>query len=200
MSTPLRCLIVDDVQLARDRLRRLLGMIEDIEIVGEAANVTDALERVHEHAPELIFLDIEMPERDGFALIADLPESLRPAVVFVTAYDQHAVRAFAADAIDYLLKLQKSVLAAKRNSRRFTPRRPATSAIRRSKTSSACVRDVRNGRRNWSHNYSNSAVRRIIRIDYRCQSTTVFACWRWTISTGSSLPATICAFAPATKP
>ena len=104
MNAPLRCLIVDDVQLARDRLRRLLGSIDDIEILGEAANVTDALELVHEHAPDLIFLDIEMPERDGFALIAALPENLRPAVVFVTAYDQHAVRAFAADAIDYLLK------------------------------------------------------------------------------------------------
>ena len=104
MNAPLRCLIVDDVQLARDRLRRLLGAIEGIEIVGEADNVTDALERVHEHAPDLVFLDIEMPERDGFALIASLPENLRPAIVFVTAYDQHAVRAFAADAIDYLLK------------------------------------------------------------------------------------------------
>ncbi len=104
MSTPLRCLIVDDVQLARDRLRRLLGAIDDIEIVGEAANVTDALELIHEHAPDLVFLDIEMPERDGFALTASLPELLRPAVVFVTAYDQHAVHAFEDGAIDYLLK------------------------------------------------------------------------------------------------
>ena len=104
MSNPLRCLIVDDVQLARDRLRRLLGAIVDVEVVGEAANVTDALELVHEHAPDLIFLDIEMPERDGFALTASLPELLRPAIVFVTAYDQHAVQAFTDGAIDYLLK------------------------------------------------------------------------------------------------
>jgi len=104
MNPALRCLIVDDVQLARDRLRRLLGALPDIEVVGEAANVTDALELVHEHTPDLIFLDIEMPERDGFALIAALPEGLRPAIVFVTAYDQHAVRAFDADAVDYLLK------------------------------------------------------------------------------------------------
>ncbi len=104
MSTTLRCLIVDDVQLARDRLRRLLGAINDIEIVGDAANVTDALELIHEHAPDLVFLDIEMPERDGFALTAALPEPLRPAVVFVTAYDQHAVHAFEDGAIDYLLK------------------------------------------------------------------------------------------------
>ena len=115
MNAPLRCLIVDDVQLARDRLRRLLGAIEGIEIVGEADNVTDALERVHEHAPDLVFLDIEMPERDGFALIASLPENLRPAIVFVTAYDQYAVQAFEAQAVDYLLKpvqpqrLQKTV-------------------------------------------------------------------------------------------
>jgi len=104
MTAPLRCLIVDDVELARDRLRRLLGAVADIEVVGAAANVADAMELVHEHAPDLIFLDIEMPERDGFALIAQLPESLRPAIVFVTAYDQHALRAFETGAIDYLLK------------------------------------------------------------------------------------------------
>lgn len=104
MNTPLRCMIVDDVDLARDRLRRLLSGMADVEIVAEAANVTDALELVHERAPDLLFLDIEMPERDGFALVAALPESLRPAIVFVTAYDQHAVRAFATEAVDYLLK------------------------------------------------------------------------------------------------
>ena len=90
--------------MASDSLRGQRRSIEGIERVGDADNVTDALERVREHAPDLVFLDIEMPERDGFALIASLPENLRPAIVFVTAYDQHAVRAFAADAIDYLLK------------------------------------------------------------------------------------------------
>jgi two-component system LytT family response regulator len=103
MNPALRTLIVDDVKLARQRLRRLLAAHADIEVVGECADAASALAAIAEHAPDLVFLDIEMPEQDGFAVLAELPAQ-RPAIVFVTAYDQHAVKAFEANALDYLLK------------------------------------------------------------------------------------------------
>ena len=100
----LRTLLVDDVELARQRMRRLLGAFDDIRIVGEAADVASARRLVASERPDLVFLDVEMPECDGFALLAGLPPEARPHVVFVTAYDHYAVRAFDADAADYLLK------------------------------------------------------------------------------------------------
>ena len=100
----LRTILVDDVKLARQRLRRLLGAFPDVEVAGECADAASAIATIAELAPDLVFLDIEMPEQDGFAVLAELPAAARPAVVFVTAYDQHAVRAFEANALDYLLK------------------------------------------------------------------------------------------------
>jgi two-component system LytT family response regulator len=104
MTPALRALIVDDVKLARQRLRRLLGAHPDVEVVGECADAASAIAAIAEHTPDLVFLDIEMPEQDGFAVLAELPAVRRPAIVFVTAYDQHAVKAFEANALDYLLK------------------------------------------------------------------------------------------------
>jgi two-component system LytT family response regulator len=93
----LRTVLVDDVKLARQRLRRLLGAFPDVEVAGECGDAASALAAIAELAPDLVFLDIEMPEQDGFAVLAELPAQARPAVVFVTAYDQHAVRAFEAN-------------------------------------------------------------------------------------------------------
>ena len=104
MTVALRALIVDDVQLARQRLRRLLQPHAGIEVVGECGDAASALAAIAELKPDLVFLDIEMPEQDGFAVLAELPAAARPAVVFVTAYDQYAVQAFEANALDYLLK------------------------------------------------------------------------------------------------
>jgi len=103
----LRVLLVDDEQPARQRLRRLLAPFEEagrLAVVGEAADGVEALELVEGEEVDLLFLDIQMPELDGFDVLDRLPPGGRPAVVFTTAYDQYALRAFDANAIDYLLK------------------------------------------------------------------------------------------------
>lgn len=100
--TPLRLVLVDDEPLARARARRLLEQAGGAEVVGEAGSAAEAERVIAETAPDAILLDIQMPGDDGFALLARLDP--RPAVVFTTAYDQYAVRAFEANAIDYLLK------------------------------------------------------------------------------------------------
>jgi two-component system LytT family response regulator len=98
----IRALLVDDEDLARIALRRALEAERDIEIVGEAANGVEAIERIAELRPDLVLLDIEMPGFDGFEVVQQLTDP--PVIVFVTAYDEYAVRAFEANAIDYLLK------------------------------------------------------------------------------------------------
>ena len=103
----LRTLLVDDEAPARQRLRRLLDpLAEDgrVEVVGEAADGVDALEALADEAVDLLFLDIQMPGLDGFGVLDRLPPDDRPSVVFTTAYDQYALRAFEANAVDYLLK------------------------------------------------------------------------------------------------
>lgn len=99
----MRVLIVDDERPARDKLRRLLAMEGDIGAIDEARDGVEALALVAQRMPEVVFLDIQMPELNGFDVAAGLPVP-GPLVVFVTAYDEHAVRAFDANAIDYLLK------------------------------------------------------------------------------------------------
>jgi two-component system LytT family response regulator len=104
MNLPLRVLLVDDEPLARAKLRRLLADEVGIEVAGEAGSVAEARERLLAVHPDLVFLDVQMPGGDGFALIESLPPAERPAIVFVTAHDEHAVRAFEVHALDYLLK------------------------------------------------------------------------------------------------
>jgi two-component system LytT family response regulator len=99
----LRCFIADDEAPARQRLRRLLSELDDVSIVGEAADGVQTLEQVTAVTPDVIFLDIDMPELDGLGVAAALPAG-GPAVVFVTAYDRYALRAFELAAIDYLVK------------------------------------------------------------------------------------------------
>jgi two-component system LytT family response regulator len=98
----MKAMIVDDEPLARRELRRLLAEFPDIEIVGEAANVAESVVGVEQWLPELLFLDIQMPGGSGFDLLARLEHV--PSVIFTTAYDHHAVRAFEVNALDYLLK------------------------------------------------------------------------------------------------
>jgi two-component system, LytTR family, response regulator len=100
----IKVLIVDDEPLAREGIRLLLEKDAQIEIVGECANGGEVLAQTARHKPELVFLDIQMPEVDGFAFLADLEVKNLPVIVFVTAFDQYAVRAFEAQALDYLLK------------------------------------------------------------------------------------------------
>lgn len=99
-----RTLIIDDEPVARQRLRRLTGQQPGIEIVGECANGADALRAVAQLSPDLLLLDIQMPGIDGFGVVEGLAPGPLPIVVFVTAFDEHAIRAFEACALDYLLK------------------------------------------------------------------------------------------------
>ncbi len=99
---PIRALIVDDERLARRELRRLLAEHPEIEIVAEAANVAEAARALDDEDPELVFLDIEMPDGTGFDLLAQREQV--PQVIFTTAFDQHALEAFEINALDYLLK------------------------------------------------------------------------------------------------
>jgi two-component system LytT family response regulator len=101
----LRVVVVDDEQLPRQRVTELVREHPELELVAEASDGRGALDAIVEHRPELVFLDIQMPELDGFQVISALgdDESL-PVFVFVTAYDEYAIRAFEVDALDYLLK------------------------------------------------------------------------------------------------
>jgi two-component system, LytTR family, response regulator len=100
----MRVLIVDDEPLARQRLRALLEAEADLEIAGECADGRQAVDAIRAHKPDLIFLDVRMPELDGFGVLEALAEEPRPAVIFVTAYDRFALQAFEVNALDYLLK------------------------------------------------------------------------------------------------
>ena len=99
----MRALIVDDEALARSKLLRMLRAFPDVEVIGEVADGATALTLAEQLRPDVIFLDVQMPEVDGFDVAASLPDDA-PALVFVTAFDQYALRAFDAQAVDYLLK------------------------------------------------------------------------------------------------
>ena len=100
----LKALIVDDEELARRGLEIRLEKFSDIKICAQSRNGREALEAVREHAPDLMFLDVQMPGMDGFDVLRNLSTSNMPAVIFVTAYDEFALKAFDANALDYLLK------------------------------------------------------------------------------------------------
>ncbi len=114
---PLTAVIVDDEELARRELRYLIERVGDIDIIAEASNGLEAVQTIRTHVPDAVFIDVQMPGLDGFAVLKQLldEKSIRmPEVVFATAFDQYAVRAFEVNAIDYLLKPfeQKRVAAA----------------------------------------------------------------------------------------
>jgi two-component system, LytTR family, response regulator len=100
----LRALLVDDEEIARRGLRIRLEQAGDIVIVGECANGKDALAAIEQLAPDVVFLDIQMPELSGMAVAQSLPPACQPRIVFITAFDHYAIRAFEVHAIDYLLK------------------------------------------------------------------------------------------------
>lgn len=103
-SEPVRTLIVDDESLARERIRDMLARDPDIKVIGECANGREAIEAIRKQSPDLLFLDVEMPGIDGFGVLEALQPDQLPTTIFVTAYDQYAVRAFEVFALDYLLK------------------------------------------------------------------------------------------------
>lgn len=100
----IRVLIVDDERLARTGIRRQLSQFGELEVVGECADGNAAVDAIEGLAPDLVILDVQMPERNGFQVIETVGPERMPAVIFLTAHDEHAIRAFEADAVDYLLK------------------------------------------------------------------------------------------------
>jgi two-component system, LytTR family, response regulator len=101
---PIRTLVVDDEALGRERLRTLLAVLPDVEVVGECCGGAEAITGIRRLDPDLVFLDVQMPDVDGFQVLAEIGAAGAPAVVFATAYDEFALRAFEANAVDYLLK------------------------------------------------------------------------------------------------
>jgi len=97
-------ILVDDEELARHRLKKLLSRIPTIQLVAEAANPFQCLELIELYKPDLLFLDIQMPGLNGFEMVQQIPDEKLPVIIFVTAYDQYALKAFDSLAIDYLLK------------------------------------------------------------------------------------------------
>ncbi|HJQ38822.1 MAG TPA: LytTR family DNA-binding domain-containing protein [Thermoanaerobaculia bacterium] len=143
----LRALIVDDERLAREKIRTFLATRDDVTVVGEAANVKQAVAAITHERPDLVFLDIQMPGGDGFDIARALPETT--AVVFVTAHEEHALRAFDIAAVDYLLKpfdrrrFDQAVERAKKSGGR--PREAAAAFFtvrKRDKVLLVAVRDV----------------------------------------------------------
>ena len=123
-SEKIRALIVDDEPLAREGIRLMLQRDADVEIVGEAADGGTALKAIRALKPQLLFLDVQMPVKNGIQVLDELDEEVPPVVIFVTAYDQYAIQAFERSALDYLLKpfdddrFEKTVQRAKGQLRR----------------------------------------------------------------------------------
>lgn len=144
MTTKFRTLIVDDMLLARKRLRRVLSKDSEIEIVGECADGKEAVEAVRELKPDLMFLDVQMPETDGFQAVAEIGVENAPVTIFVTAFDHFALKAFEVHALDYLLKpfdverLKKTVERAKELIRNRETDNPADKRL------IALLKDIKN--------------------------------------------------------
>src|SRR5258706_15228658 len=99
-----RALIVDDEELGRRRIRQLLSLDSDVEVVGESRDGSEAIAAIAKLEPDLVFLDVQMPELGGFDVLTRIAPTKMPVIIFVTAFDQFALKAFEAQALDYLLK------------------------------------------------------------------------------------------------
>lgn len=104
MTSKIRILVVDDEPLAREGIVAMLAQDSEVEVVGTCADGQTAVNTIRAQRPDLIFLDVQMPKRDGFEVLAELKPQERPHVIFVTAYDKYAIKAFESHAVDYLLK------------------------------------------------------------------------------------------------
>ena len=147
----MKALLIDDERLARNELRRLLAAHPGIEIVGEAVDVEDAVQKIAALKPDLLLLDVQMPGADGFSLLERLEPPL-PSVIFTTAYDEFAVKAFEFNALDYLLKPvdpNRLVAALERFRSRELPDLPGGSAAPTSRLALEDKVFVREGDRCW---------------------------------------------------
>ena len=137
----LRTLIVDDEMPSRKKIRAFLEEHAEFQVVGECADGEQAVAAIRAHSPELIFLDVQIPGRDGFDVLDSLREEFAPAVIFVTAFDKYAVRAFEARALDYLLKpFNKTRFAEALN--RFHERRARLNGIGRKDELKAALQEI----------------------------------------------------------
>ena len=144
----MKALLIDDERLARSELRRLLRAHPEIEIAGEAANASQAEEKIAALKPDLIFLDIQMPGRNGFELLAGLADA--PRVIFTTAYDQYALKAFDFGALDYLLKPIEPARLARALARLHEPNpEPAPAAAASSQLGESDQVFLKDGERCW---------------------------------------------------
>ena len=120
-------LIVDDEPLARDRLQKLLDDVPDMTVIGQCTNGKQAVKTIREKRPSLVFLDVQMPELDGFGVLGELQPDEMPVVIFVTAHDKFALKAFEVHAVDFLLKpfdRERFQTALKRAKERIAQKRP----------------------------------------------------------------------------
>ena len=130
----IRVLIVDDERPARRRLRELLAADPEVAVIGEAADGTEAIDAIEREQPDLVCLDVEMPELDGFEVLGALPEGRLPLVIFVTAFGHYAVRAFDENAVDYVMKpvgRERLSAALDRAKRRLRSGSPGNDALAR---------------------------------------------------------------------
>jgi len=147
-----RTLIVDDEPLARANLRVLLQRHAEIQIVGESGSGIEAIQEIREKKPDLVFLDVQMPECDGFDVVEIVGRDVPAAVIFVTAYDQYALRAFDAGALDYLLKPfddTRFELALSRALDKLQRQRPAARSARLTVKSGGQILFVEPGEIDW---------------------------------------------------
>ena len=150
-SKKIRTVIVDDEELGRDRTRSLLDMQPDVEIIAVCTDGPMAVEAIDRAQPDLVFLDVQMPGMDGFEVVESLEPTRLPAIVFVTAHDGHAIRAFEVHALDFLLKpfdqtrFEKALERARGSWRETRPRpRSSTRASCHCSRSSTKSGDTRN--------------------------------------------------------
>lgn len=155
----MRAIVIDDERLARKELITLLNQLESVEVVGEAVNVDDAKGKIEQLNPDVIFLDIQMPEKTGFELLEELDNV--PHVIFTTAYDEYALKAFQVNALDYLLKpiepkrLEEAITKLQGKIDGFTKNEEATSTNNHKKLTLEDQVFVKDGDRCWFVRLSN---------------------------------------------
>ncbi len=147
----MRAIIIDDERLARAELKKLLQEFPEVEVIDEAANAEEGIQKIETHNPDLVFLDIQMPGKTGFDLLSELARA--PHVIFTTAYDEYALKAFEVNALDYLLKpVEPKRLADAIQKLHFTDAKeihPTYEGINRSILSEADQVFVKDGERCW---------------------------------------------------
>jgi len=155
----MRAIVIDDERLARKELITLLNQLESVEVVGEAVNVDDAKEKIDQLNPDVIFLDIQMPEKTGFDLLEELENV--PHVIFTTAYDEYALKAFQVNALDYLLKpiepkrLEEAITRLQSKIESYTKSEVSNSTINQKKLTLDDQVFVKDGDRCWFVKLSN---------------------------------------------